>query len=476
MPSFATSRFALPADVRVLAIAYETYQVETLAELAGALAPGVASVLLSPYHLPSTDELTERCRRDGIPFVHETTALGGDADVLVQIEAATPPVTPRHRSTRPASGPLWARALRSASYRTAGRRLPGVIEAAERISVRAQQIDSILDVAAPDALLFAEHNVERDSGIWSAQAGCRGIPSVVVSSSSATPTEAAVTYAGSAEHRAEGLNRWLALGRPRWALSHAGRRHLRLPAAEVIAREAAGVAPTKPWVLNSGADLVCVESEAMRERNVELGLDAQMLRVTGGVMLDRIAAGFAGRTDARAALGIERDHAVVAVAMPPDQYPAHTAPGFSSYSDLLDAWLSTFAASRSLRFLLSLHPTQRGAARLEGLPPNVSVTDQGAAAVIPIADAYVASASSTIKWALACGLPVIDYDAYAYGYDEYTGEPAVTTVQTLEEFRDAVACLPKTPRASVPQPRWGDLDGGGVRRIEAVLADAVCDR
>ena len=41
------------------------------------------------------------------------------------------------------------------------------------------------------------------------------------------------------------------------------------------------------------------------------------------------------------------------------------------------------------------------------------------ASLVAISDMYVASVSSTIRWAILAGIPVINYDVYQYGYEDF---------------------------------------------------------
>jgi hypothetical protein len=100
---------------------------------------------------------------------------------------------------------------------------------------------------------------------------------------------------------------------------------------------------------------------------------------------------------------------------------------------------------------------------------------------VPLCDLYVASVSSTIRWAIACGKPVINYDVYQYGYADYVGVAGVLLVRTRMEFRDALRKLSGdasvrdklAERQRNDSSRWGMLDGRSGRRIVALLRGAT---
>ena len=67
--------------------------------------------------------------------------------------------------------------------------------------------------------------------------------------------------------------------------------------------------------------------------------------------------------------------------------------------------------------------------------PNVRFTWQPTAELIPLCDLYVASISATIRWAISCGIPVVNYDTYRYRYGDYDKAAGVIQTETLADFR-----------------------------------------
>ncbi len=106
-----------------------------------------------------------------------------------------------------------------------------------------------------------------------------------------------------------------------------------------------------------------------------------------------------------------------------------------------------------------------------------NITYDDTATLVPLCDLYVAAVSSTIRWAIACGKPVINYDVYQYDYKDYEGVEAVSLVNTREEFRDLLQELTTNrdrlaAMAATQQresTRWGCLDGMSGQRILALL-------
>ena len=97
--------------------------------------------------------------------------------------------------------------------------------------------------------------------------------------------------------------------------------------------------------------------------------------------------------------------------------------------------------------------------------------------LLPVADVYVACISATICWALALGIPVVNYDCYRYRYDDYAGTRRVWTVENssafgvaLRETLNGLAGDNAAPAATqFDCERWGVIDGRFFDRFIEVL-------
>jgi len=101
--------------------------------------------------------------------------------------------------------------------------------------------------------------------------------------------------------------------------------------------------------------------------------------------------------------------------------------------------------------------------------------------LIPLCDFYVASVSSTIRWAIACGKPVINYDVYRYRYTDYLGLKGVLTIEEQDEFLDLLQRIATdsvyrneiAEFQKIDAPRWGNLDGKAGQRIVGLFDELV---
>jgi len=290
------------------------------------------------------------------------------------------------------------------------------------------------------ALVLSEDNVELDTAVWIAAARKSGVRSVIVPYTISNVAEFAESYVHHEPYqvRFNVLNRLVAWLLPKWVLSYKGRRFLRSSYPRVIAMEMLGLAPPNPWFLNSGyADVIAVESTAMEKRYRAAEVPARQLSITGS-LADDVMTKVLVATPRQVFLqkqGLEDGKPVLLCAFPPDQN-TFDRPGceFSSFDQMIEFWGGALGKLRGWSVVIRPHPKTKRE-RLEKFGKcGLKISFEDTAALIPFCDVYIASASATIRWAIACGKPVINYDVYQYGYDDYANVEGVLLVNTCREF------------------------------------------
>lgn len=439
-------------------------------------------ILFSPYYLPDTKKYVELSNSEGILYIHEVTSLGGLADISSQQNSDS-----ICASTLPAASnvPLLNRTTLIGNFRaklaswalTARTKEIGVWQ--DYYVSRIEAATNFLASVNAVCLILPEDNVERDSACWCHAIHARAGRVNVVSYGSITPHEAAIAYFNNPDYVATTSDEWYFLRLyPKWKMRFKERTMLRLPVARAYAMESLGLAPKLPWVVNTGQlDGVAVESEFMRHLFVQHGVPPSKIQPTGHSAFDILANTAAQRDEIRALwsrhFGYEKRQAVVLCAMPPDQYPGVAAPEFSTYGSLIDGWLSALEKVRGHFFpVISPHPNISNdyldQIRSAGFP----VLEGGVANWLPACDLYVASVSSTIKWARACGKLVVNYDCYRYCFDDYRDAPYILTVFDLASLETELQrlCEPHKYSQMVVASQqnsdyWGLLDGQAMKRL-----------
>lgn len=314
------------------------------------------------------------------------------------------------------------------------------------------------------------------------------IPSVIIPYTIANEQEAFRSLLGNSHYHLEGVwNRLMGKLFPNWVMSQEGVSLVRMPAPYILGQVLTKTSPPNPWMMNSGfANIIAVENLAMREYYLKSGIPDTKIRVVGAISDDSLAEFKLNKARElrvlKRELSIDGDKPILLVGGCPDQSGC-CPPGFE-YSDFqqfilrLADLLKPLSSSYDLVF--RPHPNNMGVGEVLE-KAGVSVTNIDTARLVSLSDVYIAFASATIRWAIACEVPVVNYDLFHYNYDDFKGVPGVLNVTTDEEFKNALESIkPDCARFGALQRdikisahRWGMLDGKSTDRIIALI-DEVC--
>jgi hypothetical protein len=225
---------------------------------------------------------------------------------------------------------------------------------------------------------------------------------------------------------------------------------------------------------------------AMRDYYLAAGLPERQLVLTGSLPDDVLAEVQSGVAQRRSMFleqfGFQDDRPILVCGLPPDQ-KTYDRPGceFSDFDDLIGFWGECLSEVCGWNIVVRPHP-KTAPGLLDALRQyGTKITYNDTAALVPLCDLYVSSISATIRWAIACSKPVINYDVYQYGYKDYDGVPGVALVNTRKEFRQLLQqvttdCDCYAAMAAAQQResgRWGCLDGMSGRRIMELLRGEI---
>jgi hypothetical protein len=336
-----------------------------------------------------------------------------------------------------------------------------------------------------DALIIPEDIV---GSTWpvaiQAAHGC-AVPVVVLPYTVANRAEAIQSLKGATAYQTR-ANAASALLYPRWRFQADGIDIVRLPSDHILAHEELGITPPDPWMMNSGyADKILVDSPASRDYFLESGIPAQQLEVVGSVSQDRMFAIRQDRdralADLRNELGLSGQKPLLLVSGCPNQLTASVP--YCEFKTIED--VAAFVGESLQPLAEHYHLVVRPHPGFPGFGPlleryGVASTMRSTASLVPLADVFVAFASATIRWAVACALPVVNYDVFHYGYGDFDAAGGVRTVTRREDFRSLVSSLtPGAPAmrdlrtaAQRDSAHWSVMDGKGIDRIEAAIVQA----
>jgi glycosyltransferase involved in cell wall biosynthesis len=157
---------------------------------------------------------------------------------------------------------------------------------------------------------------------------------------------------------------------------------------------------------------------------------------------------------------------------------------FPTYAEMTRhffAWLQTLPGCD---LTVSLHPAVSSAGRRAIEESGLAPDERYVIDLIPQHDIFVTYFSSTIRWAIACGKPVVNYDAYGLSLNVYDSAPGFVNARDFSHFQEALSRLVRVPgafeelasRQSAIGETWGTLDGRCNERILAELDGLVRSR
>lgn len=338
----------------------------------------------------------------------------------------------------------------------------------------------------PVLLIVCEENVGYATHIPIRVCQESRIPTVVVPYTIANATEAAEAVYTSFEHQIAGnyINQQVARKYPHWVFEYHGRKLLRLPASTIIPYERSEYSPRHPWAINSEESaFIAVENEHMLDYYRNEKLPEARLILTGALYDDVLAESTQRSDEMRgkliAELGLRDGLPLLLCALPPNQFPRDCE--FSEYAALVEFWMEALSQVNGWNVVVRLHPrlTEEEIDHLKRFGVKISKWDT--ASLIPLCDLYVASVSATIRWAIACGKPVVNYDVYQMHYGDFGNVDGVLTVFSKGEFKDTVNRLISDrvyyEKISTIQryetAKWGRLDGKSSERMLQLFDDVI---
>ncbi len=226
-----------------------------------------------------------------------------------------------------------------------------------------------------------------------------------------------------------------------------------------------------PWVMGGGSsDVVCVDSEMTRSRYVAAGVSEGKLKVVGDIAYEQLHAAHTSRDQLREDLvseyGLSKDKKTLVVAMP--QFWEHGLADWGTHWRLAQQLVEQISES-GCNILLSLHPKME-LARYTPLEAKYAcrIVRQRLFELLPIADVFVGTFSSTIFWAILCGIPAVVTDPLRMNYPIFDELEHVTVVHAQERIGATIRSILSTEH---------DFSGDGERLSrELVFDDGLMER
>ncbi|RUR20237.1 hypothetical protein ELY21_01590 [Legionella sp. km535] len=282
------------------------------------------------------------------------------------------------------------------------------------------------------------------------------------------------------------INKVLGILFKSWVMKDEQHAVLRMPAEHVLGHIFVRSSPPDPWMMNSGyANVIAIENEQMYDYYRKSGIPASKMKITGACYDDNLASYYLDKEHQRAELykqlNIHSDKPLFLIGGFPNQILGNP-PGFD-FKDAEDAvnfiteCIDKFKNDYELIF--RPHPNYLDLSKLFA-QKNIHVTEIDTARLVAVSDVYLAFASSTIRWAISCAVPTINYDMFYYDFSDFKHVKGVLNVCTQDEFKSAAQRMsnPEEYRIlknylEVEKKQWGNLDGQSVHRINGLVNELV---
>ena len=351
-------------------------------------------------------------------------------------------------------------------------------------------IKKVIDKQNPSIVVLGGDMVGHDTSIFVKVAHKKKLSAIIVPSTMSNGLEQAEAYLYDPNRNmGRWVNRFAARLYPRWVFRHRGRDLLREAGERVLLMEWLGLAPPLPWIFNSGfADAIAIESRRMERYYLDCGIPQSQLKVVGSLADDEMFRVLQRKEENRSSLcsgiGLPDSNPILLSALPPDfLYMPGGRPecDFKTYAELMTFWVQSIAKVKGYNIVVCLHPSVRYEDYQYIEDWGVKIADRDTAELVPLCDLYVASVSSTIRWAIACGIPVINYDVYRYRYTDYLGLKGVVIVEEKTDFEAELIKVAMGPTYSKEKRlsqkevagQWGMLDGKVASRMISLLEEHI---
>lgn len=207
------------------------------------------------------------------------------------------------------------------------------------------------------------------------------------------------------------------------------------------AHRRAGTLSSYPWWAGNGlSDIVCVNSRHTHDIFLENHVPEKKLTLVGDVYYDVLVERYmekdALKSEYMSRYGFDPEKKMVVLAMP--QFAEQGLLGEAAHWESINGLMAELDKS-GCNILVSLHPRMN--------PKEYSfieekfqcrIAEERLAEFLVVADVFVAQVSSTVVWAVLCGIPVVVLDHLSLNKNFYDYLNTVNVVRDISLVRNAV--------------------------------------
>ena len=194
---------------------------------------------------------------------------------------------------------------------------------------------------------------------------------------------------------------------------------------------------SNPWSIGCGlSDVVCADSEMTSKRYRSEGVPEKKLYVTGSPEFDVLHRGMASKSALRK-FNVEKynligDNKIIVIALP--QFAEQGVLGWDEHWSEIRYILEQLSRT-GLSIIVSLHPrVEYEKYTFLEKEFKVHLSAEPLKNILPIADAFVAVNSSTLVWAVLCGIKSFILDFYDLDSSEFLKFKSITALQNRDNL------------------------------------------
>jgi len=200
-----------------------------------------------------------------------------------------------------------------------------------------------------------------------------------------------------------------------------------------------GVLTSNPYVMGCGeSDILCLNNKSNVEKYIRNGVENDKIHLIGDISFDRLYNNFVQREATKKEIlnkySLNKSKEIIIIALP--QLAEHRLLSWDDHWKEINFLMEELSTTKK-NILISLHP-KMDKLKYDFLEfqYNCKILNERLAEVLPIADIFVATFSSTVVWAVLCGIKTIVVDFYDFNYTMYDFLRSIIIVNKKDEFRE----------------------------------------
>ncbi len=254
------------------------------------------------------------------------------------------------------------------------------------------------------------------------------------------------------------------------------------PDGYIAAREIVFGQLPNPWTVHGGtANIIAVESNQMLQIYRNEGIPNEKLIMTGSPYCDAMFDALGRNQNAKLAYlqckKCNSDKTRLLVSMPPSYHGTRLKEAeLPTYEDFWIRLEQFQRENKSIEIFISFHPSTSPQYKKYVEKLNLSIEKDWILSSLPSYDLYLTCFSSTIRWALALGKPIINYDMYKFRLTPYEKAIGFFNYELLDDAFKKIMYLNNnesyehTSKMMFEQRNfWGSLDGKTTDHLVTVL-------